>query len=43
VELGKELEGGGKVEVEGAKEVEEEAGKVEPWKLVVLPTKEAAA
>ena len=37
VELGKEVEGGGKVEVE------EGAGKVEPWKLVLLPTKEAAA
>jgi len=44
VELGKEVEGGGNVEVEGAKEVEEGAGgKVEPWKLVLLPTKEAAA
>ena len=44
VELGKEVEGGGNVEVEGAKEVEEGAGgKVGPWKLVLLPTKEAAA
>ena len=44
VELGKEVEGGGNVEVEGAKEVEEGAGgKVEPWKLVLFPTKEAAA
>ena len=42
VELGKEVEGG-KVEVEGGKEVEEGAGKVEPGKLVVLPTREAAA
>ena len=48
VEFGKEVEGGGKVEVEGAKEVEAEeeegtGGKVEPWKLVLLPTMEAAA
>ena len=35
VELGKE--------VDGEKEVEEGAGKVEPGKLVVLPTREAAA
>ena len=52
VELGKELEGGGKVE--GGKEVEEggpapakveelATGKVEPGKLVLLPTNEAAA
>ena len=47
VEFGKEVEGCGKEEVEGAKEVEDEVegtgGKVEPWKLVLLPTREAAA